>query len=84
MRYPEASQPAASRPAVQRPAAPLRRVTDEHGRTWSVRDIAVTSHRVRGRLIGRIYSCDEPGPIPELSRPWRPLAPPGTAGDGGS
>ncbi len=59
-----------------------RRVIDECGRTWRVHEIAVASCRAHGdgRLVGRIYSCDAPGPIPELRRPWRP---PDHAGEGG-
>lgn len=49
-------------------------VTDECGRTWSVREIAVSSRPARGggRVVGRIFSCEVPGPIPELRRSWRP------------
>ena len=52
---------------------PDRHATDGHGRSWRVRDIVAPSSgpQAVGRLIGRIFSCSTPGPIPELRHTWR-------------
>lgn len=49
--------------------------TDDYGRSWRVRDIVAppSGPKAAGELIGRMFSCSTPGPIPELRHAWRRL-----------